>query len=113
MSSLSIEGWCKTSSMEKSTPVEQIHFYLNGNDHLRLEQAEERLQRTHEPEVMIDVDLTTLQLKVPQGYGPLIDCKLRVYLRPDDQRGQFHLVGHRESDGSVVYTNAVLISQLM
>lgn len=44
---------------------------------------------------------------------PLIDCKLRGYLRPNDQRGQFHLVGQRQSDGSVIYTNAVLITQLM
>lgn len=113
MSSLSIEGWCKTDSTQKSTPVEQIHFYLNGNDHLRLEQAEEHLQKTHESDVMVDVDMATLELRLPEDYGPLSDCKLRVYLRPDDLRGQFHLVGHRASDGSLIYTNAVLIAQLM
>lgn len=53
MSSLSIEGWCKTGIMQKSTPVEQIHFYLNGNDRLRLEQAEGYRQSSHEPEVMV------------------------------------------------------------
>lgn len=113
MSSLSIEGWRKTGSTEQSTPLEQIHFYISGDDHLRLEQAEEQLQRTHEQEVMVDVNLETLQLVLPEGCGPLSDCRMRVYLRPDDQRGQFHLVGHEDSDGSLIYTNAVLIDQLM
>jgi hypothetical protein len=34
-------------------------------------------------------------------------------LRAKDQRGQFHLVGHRASDGSLIYTNALLIALLM
>jgi hypothetical protein len=113
MSSFSIEGWCKTGTTQKSTPVEQIHFYLSGNDRLRLEQAEEHLQQSHAPEVMLDVDMATLDLQVPPDYGPLSDCQLRVYLRAEDQRGQFHLVGHRASDGSLIYTNALLIALLM
>jgi hypothetical protein len=36
---------------------------------------------------------------------------MRVYLSAE--RGQFHLVGHRASDGSLIYTNAVLIDQLL
>jgi hypothetical protein len=66
MSSFSIDGWCQTGSTQKFTPVEQIHFYMSGNDRLRLEQAEEQLQQSHAPEVMIDVDMTTLDLQVPQ-----------------------------------------------
>ncbi|SDI52570.1 hypothetical protein [Pseudomonas panipatensis] len=112
MSTLTIEGWCKTGSEQKSTPLEDIHFYLNGTDHLHLEQAEEYLQRTHEPDVMVDVDMTTLDLNLPAGCGPLSDCRMRVYL-DESQRGQFHLVGHRASDGSLIYTNAVLIDQLI
>jgi hypothetical protein len=95
MSSFSIEGWCKTGSTEQSTPVEPIHFYINGNDRQRLEQAEVHLQNSDELEVMVDVDMTTLELRLPQDYGPLSDCKLRVYLHADDKRGHFHLVGQR------------------
>ncbi|CAD5202420.1 hypothetical protein [Pseudomonas sp. FEN] len=40
------------------------------------------------------------------------DSQFRVYLSARDQRGQLHLVGHRESDGSLVYSNAVMIDQL-
>lgn len=113
MSSFSIEGWCKPSGAAQSTPIEHIAFYLNGDDHLHLEQAQEHLQQGHAKEVMVEVDLDTLDLHLPMGYGPLADCKLRVYLREDDQRGQFHLVGHRLNDGSLIYSNAVLIDQLM
>ncbi|POA17870.1 hypothetical protein C1886_19770 [Pseudomonas sp. FW300-N1A1] len=41
----------------------------------------------------------------PQGNKPLADCQMRVYLHCE--RGQFHLVGHRASDGSLIYSNAV------
>jgi len=51
-------------------------------------------------------------LVTPQECGPLSDCRLRVYLSAGDERGQFHLVGHRASDGSLIYTNAVMIDQL-
>lgn len=112
MNTLTIEGWCKTSGDKKSTPLGSIHFHVSETDHLRLEQAEERLQKTHEPEVMVDVDMTTMELITPEECGPLSDCQLRVYLSAGDQRGQFHLVGHRVSDGSLIYTNAVMIDQL-
>ncbi|MDY7566662.1 hypothetical protein QN400_05960 [Pseudomonas sp. RTC3] len=111
MSTLTIEGWCKISDDQKSTPVGDVHFNIEGPVHLRLEQAEERLQNGHESEVMVDVDMKSMDLIMPEGYGPLSDCQLRVYLS-DDQRGQFHLVGHRTSDGSLIYTNVVLIAQL-
>ena len=111
MSALTIEGWCKNSPGESPIPVGEIHFYVDGPLHRRMEQAEERLQKSQEPEVMVDVDMSTLDLTLPQGYGPLSDCQMRVYLHLD--RGQFHLVGHQSSDGSLIYTNAVLIDQLL
>ncbi|SEM54023.1 hypothetical protein SAMN04487857_102516 [Pseudomonas sp. ok272] len=111
MSTLTIEGWCKVKDHQKSTPVGEIHFYVDGALHQRLEQAEEQLQQTLAPEAMVDVDLQTLSLQLPEGYGPLSDCQMRVYL--SEERGQFHLVGHRASDGSLIYTNAVLIDQLL
>ncbi|VVO44746.1 hypothetical protein [Pseudomonas fluorescens] len=111
MSALTIEGWCKVNGEPKPTPTGEIHFYVDGPLHLGLEQAEERLQKTHEPEAMVDVDMNTLELKLPEGYGPLSDCQMRVYIHLE--RGQFHLVGHRASDGSLIYSNAILIDQLL
>jgi hypothetical protein len=112
MNTLTIEGWCKASGAKKSTPMGQFHFYVSEPDHMRLEQAEERLQQTHEPEVMVDADMSTMELVTPEECGPLSDCQWRVYLSEGDQRGQFHLVGHRASDGSLIYTNAVMVDQL-
>ena len=111
MSALTIEGWCKPSRDKKSTHVGEIHFYVDVPLRKRLEDAEERLQKTHEREAMVDVDMSTLELILPEGYGPLSDCQMRVYIH--NERGQFHLVGHRASDGSLIYSNAVLIDQLL
>jgi len=71
MSALTIEGWCKVNGQQKSTPMGEIHFYVDGDLHKGLEDAEERLQKTHEREAMVDVDMDTLELKLPEGYGPL------------------------------------------
>lgn len=111
MNTFTIEGWCKTVGAQKSMPMGQIHFRISEPDHMRLEQAEERLQQTHEAEALLDVDMSGMALVTPADCGPLSDCQLRVYLS-QDQRGQFHLVGHRASDGSLVYTNAVVIDLL-
>lgn len=123
MNTLIIEGWCKKIGDEKSTPLGQIEFYVSEPVHLRMEKAEERLnkaQEAHDEEslrlresgVMIDVDMDTLRLVMPEGYGPLSDCQFRVYLGGEERRGQFHLVGHLASDGSLIYSNAVMIDQL-
>ena len=106
MSTLTIEGWCKANGAQKSTPVGEIHFYVDGPLHLRLEEAEERLQKTQEREAMVDVDMSSLELIIPEGYGPLSDCQMRVYLQHG--RGQFHLIGHRASDGSLIYSLSLI-----
>jgi len=111
MNTFTIEGWCKAVGAQKSMPMGQIHFRISESDHVRLEQAEERLQQTHEAEALLDVDMSGMELITPEDCGPLSDCQLRVYLS-QEQRGQFHLVGHRASDGSLVYTNAVVIDLL-
>ena len=112
MSALTIEGWCKISDNEKSTPIGKIHFYVDEGTHLRMEQAEEQLKDTHDSEIMVDVDMSGLDLITPEECGPLSDCKFRVYLNSADQRGVFHLVGHRASDGSLIYTNSVMVDLL-
>lgn len=112
MNTLTIEGWCKTSEDQKSIPIGSFHFRVSEESHLRLEEAEERLQDSHESEAMIDVDMESLELETPEQCGPLSDCQLRVYLNATDHRGHFHLVGHRASDGSRIYTNAVMVDLL-
>ncbi|HLV17312.1 MAG TPA: hypothetical protein VKY70_07580 [Pseudomonas sp.] len=112
MSAFDIESWCKRGPDVKSEPMGQMHFYISETDHVNLEQAEERLQRTGEKEARVDVDPATFDLKTPPECGALSEYHLRVYLRPEDERGQFHLVGRRLSDGATVYTNAIMIDML-
>ena len=111
MSSLTIEGWYKNNIDDKPIPLGDIHFYVDGPLHLRLEQAEEHLQKTLGSEAMVHVDMHSLGLKLPEECGSLTDCQMRVYLH--HERGQFHMIGHRTFDGSLFYTNAVLIDQLL
>lgn len=111
MNTLTIEGWCKARGAATSTSMGQFQFHVSEPEHLRLERAEEHLQKTREPEIMVDADVTTMALSTPDECGPLADIQWRVYLDADE-RGQFHLVGHRASDGSLVYTNAVMVDQL-
>src|SRR5690606_1626783 len=65
MSRFDIESWCKKSPTDKSEPMGQMSFHISENDHLNLEQAEERLQNSGEPEAWVDVDMTSFQLVTP------------------------------------------------
>lgn len=112
MSSLSIESWVKPNSTAKSVPGGIIEFYISGDDKINMERAQEHLRNSADKEVLVEVNYATLKLIPPPSCGELIDCKLRVYLREEDQRGQFHLVGKRERDGALIYTNSMMIDML-
>ena len=111
MNTFQLEGWRRDAGARVSIPIESMRFHIDERCHLRLEAAEERLQRYQEPELLIEVDMGSLELETSSDCGPLADCHVRVYLDNDD-RGQFHLVGHRASDHSLVYSNAVMVDLL-
>jgi len=114
MTTYTVEGWCRQPGAQKPLPLEQIHFSISDECHLQLEAVEHELQRTHRREEFVDVDIDELDLQMPPACGPLSDCRLRVYLGGmDNQRGHFHLVGHRAADRSLVYTNPIMVDQLM
>ncbi len=62
-------GWCKTTAEQKPTPLEDIRFHLTDQDRLHLEQAEVYLQENGQREMMVDADLDTLDLHMPEAMG--------------------------------------------
>ena len=112
MDNLTVEGWCNAPGAEKPIPLDSIRFYISPAYHLMLEAAEEELSKTQAVEKFVDVDMDVLKLEAPSEVGFLSDCRLRVYLSPLDNRGQFHIVGHRASDNGLIYTNSVMVDQL-
>jgi len=112
MNTMTLEGWWKKPGAERPIALEDIHLRVSEDCHLLLEQVADDLQRSHEPEALLDVDLDELDLEMPAICGPLEDCQLRVYISPWDERSHFHLVGHRAADHSLVYSNAVMVDQL-
>ena len=57
MNTLSIDGWRKADNDSKSIPIGTLQFYVSEAEHLRLEQAEEQLQRSGVRDAMIDADM--------------------------------------------------------
>lgn len=112
MNTMELDGWCKPTGADKSMPIGLIHFHVSEQDHLRLEEAEEKLADADTQEMMLDVDMSDMELEMPKDCGPLSDCQLRVYINPNDHRGHFHLVGHLAKDNSLVYTNAMMVDLL-
>ncbi|MDH1337949.1 hypothetical protein [Ectopseudomonas oleovorans] len=112
MNTLSIDGWRKADNDSKSIPIGTLQFYVSEAEHLRLEQAEEQLQRSGLRDTMIDAEMQTLELVMPDGFGPLSECKWRVYLGGEEGRGQFHLVGYSAEDGCLIYSNEVMVDLL-
>lgn len=112
MNTLNIEGWRKAPGDQKSTPVGPMQFHVSEAEHRRMEQAEEQLRVSGAADMMVEADMQSMALSIPEECGPLSDCKWRVYLGGEDMRGQFHLVGYSTRDGSLVYSNAVMVDQL-
>ncbi|MGI9279156.1 MAG: hypothetical protein ACR2PX_05925 [Endozoicomonas sp.] len=112
MNTLTVEGWLKSAPESTPLPIEHIHFRVNEDYRLLLEQAEEELQEKQSGELFIPVDMSTMELNTSDECGPLKDCQFRVYLRPADQRGLFHLVANTGSDNSLVYSNSLLVDLL-
>ncbi|CAA0094756.1 Uncharacterised protein [BD1-7 clade bacterium] len=112
MDTLTIEAWCKPGADSQSIPVGLMKFTVDEQYHLALEEAEQQLEDSGDSEAFVDVDLMDLDLSTSGECGSLADCQFRVYLGGMDKRGQFHLVGHRSSDGTLVYSNAVMVESL-
>ncbi len=111
MDMLTIDAWCKPNENSQSYPVGHMQFHVDEHYHLALEKAEEALETNGEKESWVNVDLKDLDLTTSEDCGELSDCQFRVY-HDRDGRGQFHLVGHRAADGTLVYTNAVMVEWL-
>ncbi|PJE78712.1 hypothetical protein CI610_02347 [invertebrate metagenome] len=112
MNQLTLESWIKPEGAAFSSPMGEIHLHINPYLHQLLESAEEELHGSPESEKVIGVSQGDVNLETPDECGKLRDCQFRVYLSNIDQRGQFHLVGHRDSDNSLVYSSAVLVDTL-
>ncbi len=112
MNTMEIDGWCKVPGHSDPEHIDLMHFRVSEDCHLKLEAAEEELLQSSDKERFVEADLASMELELPPDFGPLSDCQFRVYINPRDQRGQFHLVGHRASDHSLVYSNAVMVDQL-
>lgn len=112
MNTMTLDCWNKPQGAQSSSPMGLISFRVSEAAHLELEKAEEKLHATPDKDFMLDMNMSEMELETPEGCGPLSDCQLRLYLRKDDLRGHFHLVGHRAEDGSLVYSNAVMVDQL-
>ncbi|NIB42825.1 hypothetical protein HBA55_24675 [Pseudomaricurvus alkylphenolicus] len=112
MNTIELDCWHKEAGATQSTPVGMISFRVSESTHLELEKAEEELKTHPHDDLMLEVDPRQMEMQTPREIGLLSDCQLRVYLHKDDLRGHFHLVGHRAADGSLVYSNAVMVDQL-
>ena len=112
MNTLDLDLWLKPKDGGKSEPIGLIHFRVSEEDHKYLEDLEQDLASHPDDDLMVDLDTKRIELQTPPECGELSDCKLRVYVHKDDHRGHFHLVGHRASDGSLVYSDAVMVDQL-
>ncbi len=113
MYSLTLDSFVKPENADKSQPAGMVHLEIKAADFRRLEEAEAELQREHQREMMLDVDPAELSLELPKEVRELEDCQIRVYIHDDDERGHFHLVGHRKGDHSLFYTNAVMVDYIV
>ncbi len=63
MNTLSVEGWHKPNANASSIPIGLLNFRVSEKYHLLLEQAEDEMELSHEPERFIDVDMEPMELE--------------------------------------------------
>ena len=105
-----IESHIKPEGAERSEDAGLVRFALPDAVYHRLEELEEELIESDRKETFIDVDPTALKLELPPEVPALRDCKLRLYVKSSDNKGHFHIVGHRASDGALFYSNSIMVA---
>jgi hypothetical protein len=111
MNTFELEGWQKHSKHDQSEPFGLISFHVGEQAHLKLERLEESLQEKGQHETYVD-SMYDISVDSTEDITDVDEWKVRLFLSRDDQRGMFHLVGHRSKDGSIVYSNSVMVDQL-
>lgn len=112
MNTFELEGWHKSQGHNKSEPIGLIRFRVSENAHLKLERLEETLLHEGKSEAYIPVE-NDIEIETPAEVDHVNQWKVRVFLsRNEDPRGMFHLVGEQSKDGSLVYSNSVMVDQL-
>ena len=106
---LSLEAWEESSKSDQSEEVGTIRLEIGDREFRSLERMENELKQSENREAFLNVSPQTLSLQTPGHCGPLSDCKIRVYLREEDDTGHFHLVGRRAENDALIYTNAVMV----
>jgi len=110
---LSLEAWQKPRQSEESEELGKLRLVIGDREFSSLEKIERDLKESEEREAFMKVSPATLSIQPPKDCGPLSDCKIRVYLREEDDTGHFHLVGRRAENGAPVYTNAVMLRSVV
>ena len=95
---LALETWHKSHQAQQSEEVGVTRLDIGEAHYRRLEEVELNLKESQRKEAFVEVDGSDIDLQPPRQCGPLAECKIRVYLREDDDSGHFHLVGRRASD---------------
>ncbi len=106
---LALETWHKSHRAQQSEDVGITRLDIGETQYRNLEKIELELKESQRKEAFVEVDGSEIDLQTPRQCGPLAECRIRVYLREDDESGHFHLVGRRARDDGLVYTNSVLV----
>jgi hypothetical protein len=82
---------------------------VSDDGYRALEQLEQQLKENDQPELMMDVAASQIDLDLPGECGEVNQCKIRVYLDEETRAGLFHFVGHASRDDSLVYTEPTMV----
>jgi hypothetical protein len=106
---LTLETWHRPMRAGQSKEIGMTRLEIDERHYRRLEEAERKLRESERKEAFVDLEQGDVDLQPPRKCGSLADCRIRVYLRDDDDSGHFHLVGRRSHDDALVYTNSVMV----
>ncbi len=106
---LTVETHLKPNQNQASRDVGLTKMLIEESVYHMLEEMEDELVESNQREMFKDIEPESIHLQMPDNFGELSDCQVRMYMPRGVDSGQFHLVGHRASDNSLVYTDAVMV----
>ena len=105
---LSLDTYCKTEG-RPSREIGRSTVEVSAGGFRALESLEEKLRASEQQELYADADEASITLELPEAIDSLTDCQVRVFLGGEEQAAHFHLVGREANEGSLVYTNPVMV----
>ncbi len=109
---LALETYRKTRLHRGSKELGIAKLVIEAPEIALIARLESSLHKLNQADISMPVEAADIKLRMPENFGPIEDCRLRLTTRDDTEQGYLHFVARRSSDFSLVYSDSVKIESV-